>query len=277
MRYLIKLAAVSIAWLAVPYAQATVSTVTVFSPANNRNVSFQVYTPPGYSSNPTQHYPAVYSLHGIGGLSLQRANLYGPTLDARINAGELQPMIWVFVDGQENSFYGDAFDGHKQAYSQIIGEALPYVDANYRTIADRNHRAMEGFSMGGFGAALYTAKRPDLFSAVVEYGGALSTWQNLTQFNAAVASEMYNTVEANWLLFSLWDQTTANAAALRTTVNYKMIVGDKDSQYQSNVRFRDHLLSLNIDPHFQVLPGVEHQGGSYLSEIAIAICSHIMR
>jgi hypothetical protein len=54
--------------------------------------------------------------------------------------------------------------------------------------------------------------------------------------------------------------------ALRTTVDYKMIVGDADSQYQSNTRFRDNLLSLGIDPHFQVLPGVEHLGGSYLTE-----------
>ena len=149
-------------------------------------------------------------------------------------------MIWLFPDGQTNSFYGDAFDGHKQVYSHIIGEALPYVDANYRTIADRDHRAMEGFSMGGFGAAMYTAKHPELFSAVVEYGGALSTWQNLVQFNNAVAVEMYNTVEANFLPYSLWDLTAANAEALRTDVNYKMIVGDADSQYQSNVRFRDH-------------------------------------
>ena len=45
-----------------------------------------------------------------------------------------------------------------------------------------------------------------------------------------------------------------------------MIVGDADSQFQSNTRFRDHLLGLGIDPHFQVLPGVEHVAGSYLTD-----------
>ena len=64
-------------------------------------------------------------------------------------------MIWVFPDGQTNSFYGDAFDGHKQVHSHIINEVLPHVDAQYRTIAQREFRAMEGFSMGGFGAAPY--------------------------------------------------------------------------------------------------------------------------
>jgi endo-1,4-beta-xylanase len=247
-------------------ARAGVTTVTVFSPSNNANVSFQVYTPANYAASPSQHYPVVYSLHGIGGTSQQRANTYAPTLDAKIAAGEIAPMIWVFPSGQTDSFYGNAFDGHKQVYSNIIGEVLPYVDAHYRTVADRDHRAMEGFSMGGFGALLYAAKHPELFSAVLEYGGALSTWQNLVQFNNAVAQEMYNGVEANWLPYSLWDVTAANAATLRTQVNFKMIVGDADPQFQSNTRFRDRLLALNIDPKFQVLPGVEHLGGQYLNE-----------
>jgi hypothetical protein len=45
-----------------------------------------------------------------------------------------------------------------------------------------------------------------------------------------------------------------------------MIVGDADGQEGSNERFRDHLLSLNINPHYQVLPGVQHEGGAYLAE-----------
>jgi esterase/lipase superfamily enzyme len=125
---------------------------------------------------------------------------------------------------------------------------------------------MEGFSMGGFGAAMYTAKHPELFSAVLEYGGALSKWQDLVNFNNAVAAEMYDEVEANFIPYSLWDQTAANATALRTTVNYKMIVGDADSQMNSNTRFRDYLVSLGIDPQFQILPGVEHLAGEYLNE-----------
>src|SRR5688572_9676822 len=89
-------------------ASALVSTVSVFRPSNGRHLSFQVYTPPGYASDQAR-YPLVLSLHGIGGTSLQRANLYTQTLDARITSGDILPMIWVFPDGQQNSFYGDAF------------------------------------------------------------------------------------------------------------------------------------------------------------------------
>jgi enterochelin esterase-like enzyme len=259
------LVASAIAGAALPCV-AAVAPVAIFSPSNGRDLTFYVYTPPGYATNASQTYPVVYSLHGIGGTPLQRANTYAPTLDQRTAAGLLAPMIWVFPDGQLDSFYGDAFDGHSQVYSHIIGEIIPYVDDNYRTIPYREGRAMEGFSMGGFGAAMYAAKHPELFSAVLEYGGALSTWQSLVQFNNAVAVDMYDGVEANWLAYSLWDVTTANAPAIDALVNYKMIVGDADMQLQSNFRFRDHLLSLGIDPQFEVVPGVPHSGGAYLNE-----------
>jgi endo-1,4-beta-xylanase len=247
-------------------SKASVSSVTMFSPANNRNVSFYVYLPPNYATATSTRYPTVYSLHGIGGTPQARSSLAGPVLDSLIASGDVPPMIWVFPDGQTDSFYGDAFDGHKRVYTNIVGEVLPYVDANYRTIADRDHRATDGFSMGGFGASMLAGKRPDLFSAVVESGGALSKWADLVAFNNAVAVDMYNSVEANFTPFSLWDRTDANANTIRTTVNYKMIVGDADPQEGSNERFRDHLISLNIDPHYQVLPGVMHVQGQYLSE-----------
>ena len=248
------------------FCAGSVSTVTIFSPANNRNTSFQVYLPPNYASSGSTRLPVVYSLHGIGGTSSQRAATAAPTLDSLMSSNEVLPMIWVFPDGQTNSFYGDAFDGHKQVYSNVIHEILPYVDANYRTIAHRDGRAMEGFSMGGFGAAMYAAKHPELFSAVVESGGALSRWQDLVNFNNAVADEMYDLNEANFLPHSLWTLTGANADAIRTSINYKMIVGDADPQEASNARFRDYVMSLGIDPHYQVLPGVAHVGGTYFAE-----------
>ena len=248
------------------FCAASVSTVTIFSPANNRNASFQVYLPPNYASSGATRFPVVYSLHGIGGTSSQRATMAAPTLDSLINSNQVPPMIWVFPDGQTNSFYGDAFDGHKQVYSNVIHEVFPYVDANFRTIAHRDGRGLEGFSMGGFGAGMYAAKHPELFSAIVETGGALSRWQDLVNFNNAVADEMYDLDEANFLPYSLWTLTGSSAEAIRTTVNYKMIVGDADPQEASNERFRDYLVSLGIDPHYQVLPGVAHVGGTYFAD-----------
>lgn len=256
---------VSLALVLCPIARAVVNTVTIFSPSNNRNLSFQIYLPPDYSAAASR-YPAVYSLHGISGTAQGRANQVVPTLDAAIRAGTAPPMIYVFPDGQNNSFYGNAFDGHKQVYSNVVGEVLPYVDGHYRTIADRGHRAIEGFSMGGFGAAMYAAKHPELFSAIVEYGGALSRWQDLVSFNPTVAQEMYGNVEGNFLPYSLWDLSAQNAPALASQVDYMMLVGDADPQLQSNTRFRTYLSSLGVNPQFQILPGIAHDGRAYYAQ-----------
>jgi enterochelin esterase-like enzyme len=134
-------------------------------------------------------------------------------------AGQIVPMIWVFVDGQTDSFYGDAYDGHKQVYSHFIDEILPYVDAQYHTIAEREQRALEGFSMGGYGALLYAAKHPEHLSAVVEYGGPLMTWQNLTMSHPDTAEAMYDTIEANWLPYHNNEQLElASSLGVRTYI-----------------------------------------------------------
>jgi hypothetical protein len=183
-----------------------------------------------------------------------------------MTSGEIIPMIWVFPDGQRDSYYGNAFDGHKQVYTHVIEELLPYIDANFKTKADRNNRAMEGFSMGGFGSGLYAAKNPELFSATLLYGAVLPNWADLLRKEADTALEMYNNQESNWLPYSIYDVTAANAAAIAATVDYKQIVGDADGHRQGNFVFRDFLLSIGIDPQFQILPGVTHLGGLYLTE-----------
>jgi S-formylglutathione hydrolase FrmB len=239
---------------------------SLFSPSHGRSFEYRVFTPPGYSPTGTTRYPVVFSLHGNGGTPAQRAATYSSTLTQKMTSGEIMPMIWVFPDGQLDSYYGNAFDGHKQVYTHIIDELLPYIDANFKTKGDRNNRAMEGFSMGGFGSGLYAAKNPELFSATLLYGAVLPNWADLLRKEADTALEMYNNQEPNWLPYSIYDVTAANAAAIAATVDYKQIVGDADGHRQGNFVFRDFLLSLGIDPQFQILPGVTHSGGLYLAE-----------
>jgi S-formylglutathione hydrolase FrmB len=245
-------------------ARAGVVAGTLFSPSHGRDFPYRVFLPPGYDANSATRYPVVFSLHGNGGTPAQRATNYSPTLTSKMNSGEIMPMIWVFPDGQRDSYYGDAYDGHKQVYTHIIDELLPVIDANYKTVADRDHRALEGFSMGGFGSGLYGAKRTDLFSATLLQGAVLPTWADLLRKEPDTALEMYNNVEANWLPYSIYDVTAVNATAIKETVNYKMVVGDADGHRAGNVAFRDYLVSLGIDPQFEWLPGVTHSGGLYL-------------
>lgn len=247
-------------------AEAKIAKGTMLSPSNGRTIEYRVYTPPGYNPKLATRYPVVYSLHGEGGVPSQRANNYAGTLDAKITSGEIMPMIWVFPDGQNNSYYGNSFDGTKQVYTHIVNELVPKIDATFKTVANRDNRAVEGFSMGGFGAGLLAAKASNLFSATLLEGSAVPNWSKLLVKEPDVSLGMYNNVEANWLPYSLWDQTSANAAKIAATVNYKMIVGDHDGQMANNLKFRDFLLSKGIDPKFQVAVNVGHGGSMYIKE-----------
>jgi hypothetical protein len=254
------------AFFAAPCADATIIKGSMFSPSNGRNVDYRVYTPPGYNAKLATRYPVVFSLHGEGGTPSQRAINYAPTLDQQITSGAIMPMIWVFPDGQDNSYYGNAFDGHKQVYSNIIQELVPQIDATYNTIANRADRAVEGFSMGGFGAGMFAATNSKLYSATLLSGAVVPTWDKLLVKQPAVALEMYNDVESNFLPYSLWDTTTANAPTIAATVDYKMVCGDLDGQLSNDMKFANYLLSLGIDPKFQILPGVSHGGSMYIHD-----------
>jgi S-formylglutathione hydrolase FrmB len=252
------------ALLAATPAEATIIKASMFSPSNDRDIQFRVYTPPGYNAKSATRYPVVFSLHGEGGTPSQRAANYAPTLDQEINNGTIMPMIWVFPDGQDNSYYGNAFDGHKQVYSNIIQELVPKIDATYKTIPNRAARAIEGFSMGGFGAGMFAATNSKLFSATLHEGAVVPTWDKLLRKQPDIALEMYNDVEANFLPYSIWDTTAANASKIATTVDYKMVCGSLDGQLANNETFANYLLSLGINPQFQILPGVAHGGSMYI-------------
>jgi hypothetical protein len=77
---------------------------------------------------------------------------------------------------------------------------------------------------------------------------------------------MYNNVQSNFLPYSLWDTTAANASALVKTVDYKMVCGDHDGQLSNNQLFANYLLSLGINPKLQILPNVGHAGSMYIHD-----------
>jgi S-formylglutathione hydrolase FrmB len=73
-------------------------------------------------------------------------------------------MIVVAVNGlASNTMYSDTHDGQYPLETVIITDLIPHIDATYRTIAAREARGVNGFSMGGFGAAHLGFKYPDVF------------------------------------------------------------------------------------------------------------------
>ncbi|MEX1132385.1 MAG: alpha/beta hydrolase-fold protein, partial [Flavobacteriales bacterium] len=135
--------------------------------------------------------------------------------------------IIVFPNGYNNSMWADSYDMLKPAETNLIQELIPYVDANYRTLAERQHRFIQGFSMGGYGAVLHYAKHPTLFCKAVSYDGALHGWTTLVANRPDIAQEIFDNDEAYYAESgSPWTYLEANAALWQADTAFSVVVGD---------------------------------------------------
>lgn len=158
----------------------TVHAVWYDSPTLNANRRMHIYLPPGYEKS-SEKYPVLYLLHGGGGdeecwLSRGRANFI---LDNLIAAGKAKPMIVVITNGNsdntaaplsrptiasENAGIGSMASGNFE--KSLVNDVIPFVESNYRVIGDSNHRAITGFSMGGYQTQNITNANPDKFKYI---------------------------------------------------------------------------------------------------------------
>jgi enterochelin esterase-like enzyme len=172
-----------------------------------------VYTPPDYDKDTTKRYPVLYLQHGWGENEYAwwnqgRANLI---MDNLIAEGKTKPFIIVMTYGLTNEgpgpgarrrpaggtntnatvtasstnapgrgpFGGGAnpFTGAAAVFEKVlVGELIPYIDANFRTLTDQPNRGMAGLSMGGMQTKIITLKNLDKFSHIGLFsGGVINT------------------------------------------------------------------------------------------------------
>lgn len=140
-----------------------ISQVWYPSPSLGADRRMYVYTPPGYDSG-KDSYPVLYLLHGAGGdedawSSLGRANLI---LDNLIASGKSKPMIVVMTNGNawqtstlrqipgKPAPTRETFAQYQGKFEKsLVEDVVPYIEKNFRVIADKDHRALAGLSMGG--------------------------------------------------------------------------------------------------------------------------------
>ncbi|HEY0474562.1 MAG TPA: alpha/beta hydrolase-fold protein [Kribbella sp.] len=137
-----------------------------------------VYLPPGYDES-EQRYPSIYVAMGYTGhlgMWFNRTPFrqpYPELLDAMFATSNVPPAIVVFVDAWTRlggSQYLDS-PGTGRYQSYMCDELVPWVDARYRTLADRDHRAITGKSSGGYAAMVTPLLRPDVFGALATHAG----------------------------------------------------------------------------------------------------------
>lgn len=176
----------------VPHGQ--VREIPYYSEVNNSMRRCFVYTPPGYEQSTEKRYPVLYLQHGGGedetGWSNQgHANLI---MDNLIAEGKAVPFIIVMdngtwsMQGPPRNRQGERpagpwppegwADGFKNT---LLKDIIPMIDANFRTLADPQHRAMAGLSMGGMQTRAITLANPDVFSYVGMFSGGSISMEDL--------------------------------------------------------------------------------------------------
>lgn len=154
-----------------------------------------VYVPPGYDQEPTKRYPSIYMIQGFTGqLDMWRNRApfrknFPELADELFAHKEAPPCIVVWVDCW-TSLGGSQFvdsPATGRYHSYLCDEIVPWVDAHYRTLPQREHRGIAGKSSGGYGAMITPMLRPDLWGGLATHAGdALFETCYLPEFRQSV-------------------------------------------------------------------------------------------
>ena len=146
-------------------------------------VKYSVFLPADYETATDTRYSVVYMLHGLGdnNNSWNGDYLHANSKIEFLEMQGLTKMIYVYPQGFA-SYYCNFFDGSYNYMDMFIQELIPLIDKTYRTIPDKQHRAVTGYSMGGFGACALAEKHPEVFEACAPLSMSVRTdWQYLEE------------------------------------------------------------------------------------------------
>ena len=128
-----------------------------------------VFLPPSYAKDPSRRYPVVYALHGYSiGAEQWSHEIHVPQTIEGAFAQGAKEMIVVLPDSKtvhNGSMYSSSVTTGD--FEQFIAhDVVAYIDAHYRTMADRKSRGLVGHSMGGYGATRIGMKHADVFGSL---------------------------------------------------------------------------------------------------------------
>jgi enterochelin esterase-like enzyme len=221
----------------------------------NTEGSYLIYLPPDYETAKTRRYPVLYFLHGGGGNQRSGAWLV-EKVDGQIRAGALPPFIIVLPQALPDVRFINSKDGTRPLEDVMIKDLIPHVDSTYRTMADRAGRAIEGFSMGGFGSLRLGFKFPNLFGTVSGLAPSITEMKD----EPDCIIEPFGPDQAFYDEVGPWNIVKQNAAEIRGRTTVRLLVGDKDRLLPMVTEYHELLTSLGIQHRFAVIgPEVFHR------------------
>lgn len=222
-------------------------TIAVTSHKMGRDIKNVVVKPLAYFDDDTTRFPVVYLLHGADGCYSdwsKKANLDSLATSHHV--------IIVCPDGQDSWYFDSPLDPKMQFETYVGSELVAAVDTLYRTIANREGRAITGLSMGGHGALWIAWRHTDVFGAC----GSMSGGVDITKFpDRWLIQKQLGSYAAN-------KQRWASHAVINLVPQLKpgrqhIIIDDGESDffYQVNVNLHNALLAAKIPHDFTIRPG----------------------
>ena len=237
-------------------------TVMFKSAATGEYYAFTIYLPESYGEE-GRRFPVTFHLHGRNGRP-HSANGFMRRAHRAMRAGDCPQMVIVGVNGLPLSMYCDSKDGRWPIEKVIVQDLIPYVEATYEVVPLSTHRAIDGFSMGGVGAARLGFAYPDLFGGISILGAAIHP----PEYFQENRPELFKMTFGNDIDYcrrtSPWVLVRERAKELKGKV-IRLHVGANDERLLGrNVDFHHLMDSLGIDHTFSVVPDAGHHAGQVL-------------
>jgi S-formylglutathione hydrolase FrmB len=225
---------------------------TFQSPSMDIPVGYCIYLPAAYAKYPKRRFPVVYYLHGGRPGSEIKSVTLVPSIHAQIEAGEIQPMIYVFPNGGAVSHYNMP-DRDSMGEDIIVRELIPHIDKSYRTIASRKGRAIEGFSQGGRGTTRIMFRYPELFCSAAPGGSGYATEKSISENDGHENDKLVFQPGAN-----AYDRARLYAKKMDPPLPILIHVGTKGFNYENNLAYMAFLDELKIPYQKVIVPDAPH-------------------
>lgn len=227
---------------------ARVDTIVTYSASMKKEIKAVIILPAGYDTG--KAYPAVYLLHGYSG---NYADWVTKTKGLDQYADQYK-MIIVCPDGGFSSWYWDSpMDSSYRYETYISKELVQWIDGKYKTIRNRNGRAITGLSMGGHGALYLAIKHQDVFGAAGSMSGGVDIRPFPGKWEMAKWLGDYSQYKSNWeknTVINLLNEIKPESLALIIDC------GTGDFFFEVNKKLHEELLYRYISHDFITRPGV---------------------
>ncbi len=230
---------------------AKVDTVMIYSDAMEKEIPAVVITPDTYAEA-EQTYPVLYLLHG-----------YSDSYAGWVNKAESVPgladqhqMIVVCPDGGFDSWYiNSPIDSTIRYETHVAVEVVTYVDENYRTLPQREARAITGLSMGGHGGLFLGIRHQDTFGAAGSMSGGVNLTYNVNNWGINKALGPYEENPVRWDSLSV-----VNLVGQISPGNLAIIIdcGVDDFFFEINRDLHRRLLEAEIPHDYIERPGAHN-------------------